>query len=77
MLNRQAEKAIEKYLPKMQKIFREKLGPKVLEAAKNDKAMEKLFITLYKRAVPFPARPFVIKKDAFVKFCFTHRDQFV
>ena len=75
-LNRQAEMAIEKYLPKMQAVFRKKIGPMASAAAKNDKAMEKLFVVLYKKSVPFPVRPFVIKKKAFVNFCFKHRNRF-
>ena len=76
-LNRQAELAIEKYLPKMQTVFRNKIGSTALAAAKNDKAMEKLFVALYKKSLPFLVRLFVIKKKTFVKYCFKYRDRFV
>ncbi|MDR2728470.1 MAG: hypothetical protein LBB56_05000 [Chitinispirillales bacterium] len=72
----QLNQQVEKYWPKIQTAFREKVGPAALAAAKDDKAMEKLFVCVYK-TIPFPIRLFVIKKKTFVKFCFQHRDRFV
>ena len=56
----------------MQRIFQEKIGPAALSAADDDDKMRSLFKFAYE-AIPFPAR-MVIKEEAFVAFCFTHRD---
>ena len=74
-LNQQVEKVIEEHWPKIQTIFREKVGAPALAAAKNDKAMKVLFTTVYKQ-LPLPIR-LVIKKDVFVAYCFKHRDKLV
>ena len=74
-LNQQVDKAIAEHWPAIQKIFQEKIGPTALAAAKNDKACEVLFVQVHKQ-LPLPVR-LVIKKDAFVKYCFANRDKLI
>ena len=74
-LNQQVEKAIEEHWPKIQKLVQEKIAPTALATAKDDKMMEVLLASVYK-TVPLPVR-LVIKKDAFIKFCFKHRDRLI
>ena len=66
---------VEEHLPKIQKVFKEKVAPTALAAAKDDKTMENIFDTVY-QALPLPLR-LVIKKNDFVEFCFKHRDKLV
>jgi hypothetical protein len=65
--------AIEENWPKVQQIFQEKVGPAALKAAQDDAQMTALFQIAYK-ALPFPVH-MAVKEDAFVKFCFEHRDR--
>ena len=75
MLNQQADKVIEEHLPKIKKVIQEKVAPGALETAKDDKTMQLLLTPVY-LALPLPVR-LVIKKDMFMKFCFTHRDKLI
>jgi hypothetical protein len=68
-----AQEKIEEHWPKAQQIFQEKVGPAALSAAKNDDTMRSLFKVAYE-AMPFPVR-MVVKEEAFVQFCFSHRDK--
>jgi hypothetical protein len=74
-LNQQFEKAIDEHWPKIQQVFREKVGPAALAGAKDDKMMNAIFTTVHKQ-LPLPVR-LVIGKDKFVKYCFMHRDRFI
>ena len=74
-LNQQVEKAFEEHWPKIQNVFREKIGPAALAGAKDDIMLEKIFVSVHKQ-LPLPIR-LVIKKEAFVKYCFKHRDRLV
>jgi len=74
-LNEQVEKVMEEHWPKIQKVIQEKVAPTALAAAKNDEMMQVLLTPVY-MSLPFPVR-LVVKKDAFVKFCFEHRDRFI
>jgi hypothetical protein len=73
MLDQKTEKAIEENWPKIQQVFEEKVGPAALAAAQDDQKMESLFKLVY-IALPLPVH-LVIKEDAFVKYCFSHRDR--
>jgi len=72
-VDQNAQEKIEEHWPKVQQIFQEKIGPAALAAAKNDDAMRSLFKMVHE-ALPFPVR-MVIKEEAFVQFCFSHRDR--
>jgi hypothetical protein len=67
-----AQQKIEEHWPKIQQVFQEKIGPAALAAAQNDDQMRMVFKMAHE-ALPFPARMFV-KEDAFIRFCFAHRD---
>jgi hypothetical protein len=71
-LDQNAQDKIEEHWPNVQRIFQEKIGPAALSAANNDDSMRSLFKFAYE-AIPFPGR-LVIKEEAFIKFCFSHRD---
>ena len=72
-VDQNAQEKIEEHWPKVQQIFQEKIGPAALAAAKNDDTMRSLFKMVHE-ALPFPLR-MVVKEDAFVQFCFSHRDR--
>jgi hypothetical protein len=72
-LDEKTNKAIEENWPKIQQIFQEKVGPAALAAAQDDAKMQTVFKVAY-TALPFPIQ-LVVKEDAFIKFCFTHRDR--
>ncbi len=72
-LDQKTQIAIEENWPKVQEVFREKVGPAALAAAQDDEHMEKLFKLVYV-ALPFPIH-LAVKEEAFVKFCFAHRDR--
>jgi hypothetical protein len=71
-LDASAQEKIQENWPKVQQVFREKIGPAALEAAKNDDQMRSVFKMAH-QALPFPVR-MVVKEDAFIQFCFAHRD---
>jgi hypothetical protein len=73
LLDQKTEKAIEEHWPEIQRVFREKVGPAALAAAKDDETMQSLFKLVY-MALPFPVH-LAIKEDAFIKFCFERRDR--
>ena len=75
MFVQKTEKTIEENWPKIQQVFQEKVGPAALAAAKNDEQMQSLFKLVY-AALPFPVH-MAVKEEAFVKFCFEHRDRLV
>lgn len=72
-LDQSAQAKIEEHWPKIQQLFQEKVGPAALTAAKNDDTMRTCFKTVYE-ALPFPLR-LAVKEDAFMQFCFSHRDR--
>jgi hypothetical protein len=72
-LDEKTNKAIEENWPKIQQIFQDKVGPAALAAAQDDAKMETVFKLAY-AALPFPIH-LAVKEDAFVKFCFAHRDR--
>ena len=72
-LDQKTDKAIEENWPKIQQVFQEKVGPAALAAAQDDAKMQSLFKLVYD-ALPFPVH-LAVKEDAFVKFCFSHRDR--
>jgi len=72
-VDQNAQEKIEEHWPKVQQIFQEKIGPAALAAAKNDDTMRSLFKMVHE-ALPFPLR-MVVKEEAFVQFCFSHRDR--
>jgi hypothetical protein len=67
-----AQQKIEENWPKIQQVFQEKVGPAALAAAQDDDQMRSVFKMAH-QALPFPLR-LVVKEDAFVQFCFAHRD---
>jgi hypothetical protein len=69
----QFDLVIKQQWPKIQTLFQEKVGPAALAAANDDHKMEILFKVVY-QALPFPLH-LAVKEEAFVKFCFAHRDQ--
>jgi hypothetical protein len=71
-LDASAQEKIQENWPKVQQVFQEKIGPAALEAAKNDDQMRSVFQMAH-QALPFPVR-MVVKEDAFIQFCFAHRD---
>ena len=71
-LEANAQQKIEENWPKVQQVFREKVGPAAIAAAQNDDQMRSVFKMAY-GALPFPVR-LAVKEDAFVDFCFGHRD---
>jgi hypothetical protein len=73
MVDQKADKTIEENWPKIQQVFQERVGPAALAAAKNDEQMLSLFKLVY-AALPFPVH-LAVKEEAFVKFCFFHRDR--
>ena len=72
-LDEKTRKAIEDNWPKVQQVFREKVGPAALAAAHDDEKMKRLCEVVY-GALPFPVK-LAVKEDAFVRFCFEHRDR--
>jgi hypothetical protein len=72
-LDEKTNKAIEENWPRVQEIFKEKVGPAALAAAQDDAKMQSLFKIAY-LALPFPVH-LAVKEEAFVKFCFDHRDR--
>ena len=74
-LNEQVEKTIEEHWPKVQEVFQKTVGEPALAAAKNNEACEMLFTQVHKQ-LPLPVR-LIIKKDAFVKYCFANRDKLI
>jgi len=72
-MDQKTQIAMEENWPRVQQVFREKVGPAALAAAQNDDAMEKLFKLVY-AALPFPIH-LAVKEEAFVKFCFGNRDR--
>ena len=72
-LDEKTRKAIEDNWPKVQQVFREKVAPAALAAAHDDEKMRRLLEVVYE-ALPFPVH-LAVKEDAFVKFCFEHRDR--
>jgi hypothetical protein len=73
MMDQKTDKAIEEHWPKIQQVFQEKVGPAALAAAQNDEQMLSLFKLVY-AALPFPVH-LAVKEEAFVKFCFLHRNR--
>jgi hypothetical protein len=73
LIDQKTNTAIEENWPKVQQVFQEKVGPAALAAAQNDEQMTSLFKLVY-AALPFPVH-MAVKEDAFVKFCFAHRDR--
>lgn len=71
-LDTSAQQKIEENWPKVQQVFQEKIGPAAIAAAQNDDQMRSVFKMAY-GALPFPVR-LVVKEDAFIEFCFAHRD---
>ncbi len=71
-LESNAQAKIEENWPKVQQVFKDKVGPAALAAAKNDDQMRSVFKMAH-QALPFPLR-MLLKEEAFVQFCFTHRD---
>jgi hypothetical protein len=71
-LEQSGQEKIEEHWPKVQQVFQEKVGPAALAAAKNDDTMRSLFKMVYAE-MPFPVR-MAVKEEAFVQFCFSHRD---
>jgi len=67
-----AQQKIEENWPKVQQIFQEKIGPAALAAAQDDDQMRAVFKMAH-GALPFPVR-LAVKEDAFIQFCFSHRD---
>jgi hypothetical protein len=74
-LSHNVNKAIHEHLPMIQNVFREKVGATALEAAKNDETCEAIFTNVHKQ-LPMAVR-LVIRKDAFVKYCFENRDKLI
>jgi hypothetical protein len=70
-LRDKGDELIERELPKIQKHFRETVGPVAAETINNDELMTKCFERIHK-LVPLPLR-LVIKKPAFVDFCMHNR----
>ena len=78
MLDQQSEKAVEEHWPQIQKVFQEKVGPAALAAAQNDKMLRSLLENVYTAFMTSrPILRFAIKKEAFVMFCFKHRDRLI
>ena len=72
-LDQNAQEKLEQHWPKVQQIFQESVGPAALSAAQNDATMRSLFKFAYD-ALPFPVR-MAVKEEAFMHFCFSHRDK--
>jgi len=72
-LDEKTNKAMEEHWPKIQQVFQEKVGPAALAAAQDDAKMQTVFKLAY-AALPFPVH-LAVKEDAFIKFCFSHRDR--
>jgi len=66
---------IEEHWPRIQQLFKEKVGPAALAAAHNDETVTSA-AKLVHEALPFPLR-MLVKQDAFVQFCLAHRDKLV
>ena len=78
MLDQLTEKAIEEQWPKIQKVFNDKVGPAVLATAQNDEMMRMVLEGAYTAFMnTHPLLRFAIKKEAFVMFCFKHRDRLI
>jgi hypothetical protein len=72
-VDQESQRKIEENWPKVQQIFQEKVGPAALAAAQDDAAMTKVIVIVHE-ALPFPLR-MMVKQEAFVKFCLSHRDR--
>jgi hypothetical protein len=68
-----AEQVLADHWPKVQELFRSKVGPAALAAVQDDGQMATVIGLVYD-ALPFPVRP-LVKQDVFVKFCLGHRDK--
>ena len=73
IFDQQSDAIMNEHWPKAQLLFQEKVGPAALAAAQDDHKMELLFKVVYE-TLPFPVH-LAIKEDAFVQFCFVHRNQ--
>ncbi len=73
MFDRQAETVIEEHWPQVQALFRDKVGPAALAAAQDNSKMEVLFKVVY-AVLPFPVK-MAVKEEAFIGFCFSHRER--
>lgn len=71
-LDARTHAVIEEHWPKIQQLFREQVGPAALAAAHDDQKFESVCKLVY-AVLPFPVH-LAVKEDAFVKFCFAHRE---
>jgi hypothetical protein len=74
-LDQDSQRKLEENWPKIQQLFREKIGPAAAEAAKDDQKFATVAKIVYE-ALPFPVK-LVVKQDAFLQFCVAHRDKLI
>jgi len=74
-LDQDSQRRLEENWPKIQQLFQEKVGPAALAAAKDDERLASMVKIVY-GVLPFPVK-LVVKQDAFLQFCLTHRDRLI
>ena len=72
-LGQDSQRKLEEHWPKIQQLFKEKVGPAALAAAKDDQTMTAAIKIVY-LALPFPVH-LVVKEPQFVEYCLAHRDR--
>ena len=72
-VDQESQRKVEENWPKIQQMFQEKVGPAALAAAQDDATMTRIIMVVYE-ALPFPLR-MMVKQEAFLKFCLSHRDR--
>jgi hypothetical protein len=74
-LDADSGRKLEENWPKIQQLFREKVGPAALAAAKDDEKFASVVKIVYE-ALPFPVKV-VVKQESFLQFCLAHRDRLI
>lgn len=74
-LDADSDRKLEENWPKIQQLFREKVGPAALAATKDDEKFASAVKIVYE-ALPFPVK-LAVKQESFLQFCLAHRDRLI
>lgn len=67
--------SLNRCVPKIREFFTDFVGPRLIEAARDDESMAVLSELIYRR-LPFQIR-WIVREKAFTRFCLTHRDKLI
>jgi hypothetical protein len=73
MLNSEITDFLHSHLPKIQKLFRDKVEPSLLKVAQNDAVVTNVSKLVY-TTLPAPIR-LVVTEEMFIQFCLTYQDK--